>query len=149
MHTPLPKRYQFVATHPPSHGKGGFSFFWKWGCACKIWWGKPLGKFGARAPWPTPIKSMHITHGAWQVGFPRGIGQRDPSMKEEKAKHTNNMHFQETLAKPWGKNMQKGGPPQQTQAHTHTKTNHPKRAFRKSKWKKAWHQHKPKQPNTM
>jgi len=42
--------------------------------------------------------------------------------------------------------MQKGAPPQQAQPYTPTKTNHPKRTLRKSKWKKAWHQHKPKQP---
>ena len=117
---PLAQTIPIRSHPPPSHGKGRFSFFWKRGCACKIWWGKPLGKFGARAPWPPPIKSMHITHGAWEVRFPRGIGQRDPSIKEEKAKHTNNRHFPRNLAKTMGEEHAERGPTTTTTTlHTH------------------------------
>ena len=97
-----------------------------------------MGKFGARAPWPPPIKSMHITHGVWQVRIPRGIAQRDPSIKEEKAKHTNKRHFPRDLPKTMGAEHAERSPhhSKHNPTHTHTKTNHPKRALRKSKWTK-------------
>ena len=110
-----------IRSHPPPrHRKGIFLLFWKGGCACKIWWGKRLGKFGARAPWPPPIKSMHITHGVWQVRIPRGIAQRDPSIKEEKAKHTNKRHFPRDLPKTMGAEHAERSPHHSKHNPTHT-----------------------------
>ena len=149
MHTPLPKRYRFVGTHPKPW-KGQIFVLLEVGLCMQDLVGKAFGEvWGSSTMAHTYKINAYYT---WGLAGGVSKGNRPKGPKHERRKKRNpptTSISQETWPKPWGKNMQKGGPPQQTQAHTHTKTNHPKRALRKSKWKKAWHQHRPKQPNTM
>ena len=97
---------------------------------------------------PHVYNRCRFSSGVSKVWIPLEICQGYLTRQKAHKENTNNSNSRTHLAKPMeirtemAPHPSKHNPP-------HTKSNHPKRALRKSKWKNAWHQHKQKQPNTM